>query len=522
MISPLLALFARSLREDARLKMTYIARVGLVLIILLFLLSVRGTFGWGNAPGLRFFSSVVYINFFFILLAGLSHFASAITEEKEEMTLGLLRMTNLNALSILLGKSTSRVVNALLLLAAQFPFTLLAISLGGVAERQIVAAYCTLGAFIIFLANLALLASVVCRRSTGAAVLTGSTLFVFFAAVPFLRWITMLPTYIGLTTAPSRAVTALGALADAANLVSPLKRLGAILTTGFSDTPVGVQVWSNFALGLLCFLLAWAVFEIFCNEQHEASQPRSLVTRRKNLFRGLGAGRVWQHALAWKDFHFLTGGKSWMGIKFVLYGLLLAFIVWVPRRWISSPSLKDFGFAAMWISVIIGTIETWFIAASFLRQERQWKTLSSLAMLPMTMRRIAYQKLLGCLPSLIPACIYFVIGLGCVASGGSGEFHSLSVSNWTLDGFLAIGVTFSQSVAFLHLIAWLSLYLKRGALPAALAIYFVLSMFLGIAGSLLARGETPVLFLMLVLSLGLISVLHWQIGARLETLAEED
>lgn len=523
MIAPLLALFGRSLREDARLKMTYVARVGLVLIILLFLLSVRGTFGWGNAPGLRFFSSVVYINFFFILLAGFSHFASAITEEKEEMTLGLLRMTNLNALSILLGKSTSRVVNALLLLAAQFPFTLLAISLGGVSGRQIVAAYCTLGAFIIFLANLALLASVICRRSTGAAVLTGVTLFVFFAAVPFLRWLTMLPTYIGITTGPSPAVSALGALADGVNLASPLKRLGAILATGFADSPVGIQVWSNLGLGLLCFLLAWALFEIFCNEQHEATQPRSLVAQRKSLFRGLGAGRAWQHALAWKDFHFLTGGKSWMAIKFVVYGLLLAAILWIPRRWNSSPNFKDFGFAAMWISIIIGSIETWFIAASFLRHERRWKTLSSLAMLPMSMRRIAYQKLLGCLPSLIPALTYFMIGLLCIFAGDGGdEFRWLEVSRWTLDGVLGFGLTIAHAILFLHLVALLSLYLKRGALPAAIAIYFVLSMFLGIIGSVFSRSETPVFFVMFTFSLGLIALFHWKIGVRLEALAEED
>src|SRR6266853_3768221 len=221
MISPLLALFARSLREDARLKMTYFARVALVGVILLFLLSVRTSYGWGNAPGLQFFGSVVFINCTFIVLAGLSHFASAITEEKEEMTLGLLRMTNLNALSILLGKSTSRVVNALLLLAAQFPFTLLAISLGGVAVRQVVAAYCTLGAFIIFMANLALLASVVCRRTTGAAVVTGVTLFVFFAVVPVVHWVISVPMRIGIVKQPSPAVLALGRFAGAVDSASP-------------------------------------------------------------------------------------------------------------------------------------------------------------------------------------------------------------------------------------------------------------------------------------------------------------
>src|SRR5258707_14551377 len=107
MTSPLLALFIRSLREDSRLKFTYFARAGLVTVILLFLFTTQSSLGWANAPGLRFFETVIVVDLVFVLLAGVSYFSSAISEEKEEMTLGLLRMTNLNPLSILLGKSRS-------------------------------------------------------------------------------------------------------------------------------------------------------------------------------------------------------------------------------------------------------------------------------------------------------------------------------------------------------------------------------------------------------------------------------
>ncbi len=516
MTSPLLALFGRSLREDTRLKMTYFARVGLVLIILLFLLSVRGTFGWGNAPGLRFFGTVVFINFFFIVLAGFSHFASAITEEKEEMTLGLLRMTNLNALSILLGKSTSRVINALLLLVAQLPFTLLAISLGGVAVRQVIAAYCTLGAFIIFLANLALLASVIRRRTTGAAVFTGLTLFVFFAFVPFLRWMVMIPTSLGLIATPSPAVLALGKLADWVSLASPFNRLSEILGTGFSDHPLGIQVWSNLGLGLICFLLAWAVFELFCNEQHEAAQPRSLLVRRTSVLHRLGTGRVWKHALAWKDFYFLIGGKGWMAAKLVLYAVLPAVFLWIQRRWNSSTSYTEVGYFVLWISFIIACFELAFIAASVFRQERQWKTLSSLAMLPLSMRQIAYQKLLGCLPALIPSLCYLALGLFCVRA----DLQKSAFSGWNADGVTALAYAVTQFILFLHVVAVLSLYLRRGALPAAIAIHFVWNMMVGIMMAV-AREGVMLFFLSIVCVVGAV-VLHFHIGRRLEALAEEE
>ncbi|MEA3209502.1 MAG: hypothetical protein QOE70_2559 [Chthoniobacter sp.] len=518
MTSPLLALFARSLRDDVRLKITYFARVGLILVILLFLLSVRQSYGYGNAPGLEFFENVVYINFFFILLAGFSYFASAITEEKEEMTLGLLRMTNLNPLSILLGKSTSRLIGALLLLLAQFPFTLLAISLGGVAMRQILAAYCTLGAFLIFLSNLALLASVIFRRTTAAAFMTGLTLFVFFALVPFLRWLVMVPISLQLVIKPSPLVVKFGEIADAVALASPLDRLEAILATGFNDSPAGAQVWSNLVLGAGCFLLAWAVFEIFCSEQQEAAPGRNLVARRNSLFRGLGAGRAWQRSLAWKDFYFLTGGKVWMAAKFILYPVPIVIFILLPRPF-RHLSMKELGYFAFYLAFFVGCIELAFAAGSVFRQERRWKTLSSLAMLPMSMRRIAWQKILGCLPALLPALCYFAVAACFVQEEIRHELHRNG--RWDTEALAVMGSIAAQFLFFLHLVAFLSLHVKRGALPVAIAIQFVGNLFAGIALARAFRDESGFVVVSILLGVATV-VLHVQTGRRLEALAEED
>jgi hypothetical protein len=523
MSSPLLALFARSLREDVRTRLTYLARTGLVLVILLFLLSVRESFGWGNAPGLRFFGTVIYINFVFIVLAGLSYFASTITEEKEEMTLGLLRMTNLDPLSILLGKSTSRLIGALLLLIAQFPFTLLAISLGGVAVRQILAAYCTLGAFLIFLANLALLASVVFRRSTPAAVFTGLTLLAFFAVVPLLRFFAMLPVKIGLIATPGPLLVWLDRAADFVALASPLKRLNSILSTGFADPPAGMQVWTNLALGAGCFLLAWLVFDLFCGEQREAAPGRS-ATRSKGRIALGSPGRAWRRALAWKDFHFFTGGKVWMAVKFVLYALPIAGAVLIPRFWGQATSFKGVGYFTLWLMWLIACIELAFMAGGIFRQERRWKTLSTLAMLPMSTRRMAYQKLLGCIPALIPAAFYFGLGLLCVLDDILKEVaDDLLHGNFRHydDLFFVFCYALTQSILFLHLVVWLSLYLKRGALPMAIAINFVVNMFLGLIMAAVVR-DSGGLVIMAILSVVASIVLHVKIGTRLEELAAED
>ena len=522
MTSPLLALFTRSLREDTRLKLTYFARVGLVLVILLFMFGVESDMGWRNAPGLRFFSMVIIIDCVFIILAGCGYFASAITEEKEEMTLGLLRMTNLNPLSILLGKSTSRLCGALLLLAAQIPFTVLAITLGGVSLGQIAAAYCTLGAFLVFLGNLSLLASVLCKRSTGAAALTILALVFFFGIVPVLNWIAHLPADLGIISEDAAWVTVLDHAAEFALAASPFMRLTEILETGFDDIVFGWQAGSNLALGAGCFLLAWAVFDRFCDEQQESAPRRGGVLRRRRFLRRLGAGRAWARAVAWKDFYFLAGGKVWIVGKLVIYGLpLLAMAFW-PERWGGGPDRDGFGYVTMLIMWILFCIELAFAAASIFKVERQAHTLATLVVLPMSLQRIALHKILGILPALLPTVVYASLGFLCAAPEilrDLGNFNIYSSSDFA--ALAALGYGFAQSVFFLYLTANLSLRVKRGALPLAIAIQFVLQFFVGIAviGAIRDEWAFAPLFCLTVFA---ILFLHFDLFRRLETLAAEE
>ena len=522
MIAPLLALFARSLREDSRLKLTYFARVGLVAMILLFMFAVESETGWGNGPGLQFFSTVTVIDMVFIVLAGCGYFASAITEEKEEMTLGLLRMTNLNPLSILLGKGTSRLCGALLLLAAQLPFTVLAVTLGGISLGQIAAAYCTLGAFLVFLANLALLASVVCKRSTGAAVLTVLALVFFFAIVPLLNLLAHLPAQLGLIDEDAAWVQALDHLAEFAHVASPAGRLMEILATGFDGRVFGWQAASNLALGGACFLLAWLVFDRFCDEQQESAPRRGGARQRWRWLRRFRAGRAWPRALAWKDFYFLAGGKVWVLGKYFIYGLpLLAMICW-PQRWGGSPGLKEFGGITFWLMALLICLELAFVAASIFNTERQAHTLSTLAVLPMSMRRIALHKLLGILPVLLPAATYLALGVLCSFETISEILRNVSMSrSGNVTALLFLGYAFMQGIFFLFLTANLSLRIKRGALPLAIAVQFVLQFFLGIAFAAAFRDEWAFAPL-IVMTLFAILFLHHDTFQRLENLAAEE
>ena len=136
------ALFNRALCVDFRLRRTHLFRFLFAVIILFCLISAQLTRWTIGAPGLVLFAQIIYLNFVFILMSSISLFATAITEEKEEQTIGLLLMAGVNPVSLLLGKSLPRLISALLLLSIQFPFTLLAITLGGVTFSQVIAGGC--------------------------------------------------------------------------------------------------------------------------------------------------------------------------------------------------------------------------------------------------------------------------------------------------------------------------------------------------------------------------------------------
>ena len=200
---------------------------------------------------------------------GLSYFGSAIAEEKEEQTLGLLRMTDLSPLSILLGKSTSRLCGALLLLAAAFPFTIFAVTLGGISLGQIVATYCTIGAYTFLLCNVALLGSVLARQTAGAAIFTAMVIGGASRDRPASledggHYVQKFGIFWGLSPV---ADTSLGRRHRSDGSQTSLPRAIRI-------APAGWQVATNLALGAVSFLLAWAAFERFCERTSEAAGAR--------------------------------------------------------------------------------------------------------------------------------------------------------------------------------------------------------------------------------------------------------
>jgi ABC-type transport system involved in multi-copper enzyme maturation permease subunit len=462
MFSGTLAMLQRAIRLDARLLRTHLFRLGFALLVYFSLiyaqLASRTLLG---APGLKLFETMTWLNVILISLAGVSFFATAITEEKEEETLGLLKMAGVDPLGILLGKSTSRLVGAMLLLLVQFPFTLLAITLGGVTLTQVLAAYCSLTAYMVLLANVGLLCSVAFRRGGMASSVTGILILLYMMSAVVIRFVAL-----GLTTGGviARSGSTADTLEGAAHWwadASIAFRINEITTTGFAGQPVGFQVGFSLVGSLVSFVLAWVGFNRFTRETHVTRRtdtdllaPLVRLGRRRR-------SRPGKYLLAWKEFHFVAGGMPVQIVKFLTYGILTGTIFWAAERYYNYPFARAGEFVAdAMLAAIIA--ESGLYASVLFHDEWRDRTLPLLSMLPLRTTNILYSKMAGCAPALIPALFWLVAGCIIWPEGLEQIVKCLILpSRW----FFVL-----TWLLYLTLTVFFSLVVRWGALPLALAV----------------------------------------------------
>lgn len=467
MFTGVLALLERSLRVDARAWTSHLARAGLMLAIYLAVLQVQATAFSVGAPGLRFFESIVYLNLLFMTLLGLGFFSTAITEEKEEDTLGLIQMAGINPLGILLGKAGGRLLQALLLIVVQYPFTLLSITLGGVADSQVRAAYVGLTAYLLFLAGWGLLCSTVSCNSRTATRLMVVGLFAYW----------LLPYFAG----QSRAILArrgMGASDTVQEFVLDwvasscvYLQTGVILTTGNAESPWSIQAITNPIGGVLCLLLSWAVFDRSTQSPSAEPVSRGWLSRRRGQFRWLNPGRPRLNPFVWKDFHFAAGGVANSLVRLAGY-LGLFGVVWLLAMWWQSEQYVVQMYLGFLVPLIV--FDASLLVSRSLHDEMRGQTLSALVMLPTSIRFVAYSKLAGALLGLLPGVLCFLATLFGTIEGDKllAEIFQLDPSGMQ---FASVAQMFSNLLLLPHLAAAYALLVRWGAVPLAIGSLFALS-----------------------------------------------
>lgn len=518
-----LALLHRALRTDVRLLRTHVFRGGLIGVILLLLWNAHDQ-TWAGSPGLEFFSWLQFWNFWFITFAGATFFATPISEEKEELTLGLLRIAGIGALTLLLGKWLPRVIGALLLLTVQFPFTLLAITLGGILLDQALAAYCALAAHLLLVSTIGLLASVIAARSTGASVLAGVLLLLWLASPIFIELLGA--ALAALWIIPDGMRQSFAVVGEDAARLTAMYRLDEILQTGFDQPPLGRQVIANTAAALLLFVGAWLLFDV-CTRNETAAHEGARWTGRLMRMGRRGSRRSWDAALLWKDFYGVAGGPRMTLLKLPVYGLLLVvtFLAFFTGRTLDWGDLKYIGAFTMVSALLVLLFEMALIAGRTFRQETMSGTWPSLMMLPKSLPETAYAKLLGAALGLAPVIGFLLAGAVLSPEAVSDFFEYMVFDD---EGFFVLVFVLLQVLLFLHVTVLLSVTWSWGSWPVSIffaGFFVIMGNILVFAcietGPMLGSGVAPVMFVLSFVTSSLILAVHVWIGLRLSALAGE-
>jgi len=448
------------------LRLAMLAMLGLTL--LQFLISAAFS-ALSAAPGLEFFKLIVATNLLFTSICGIVVFASAITEEKEVGSLGLLMMTGLTPLSTLLSKGVSKLLVGVALILAQLPFSILAVTLGGVGRMQIVAAYAAIVAYMFLVGNLALFFSVVCARTHKAMTFTFLALLGFnilVAIFPETRWL------------------------------SPAIRVADILSTGFAGPVFSAFEWGCFGISAALFAVALAIFDSVSRNTGDCeAAPRSSLTINKKGFRVFPVPRAWKNALAWKEHYFTSGGSFGMTAVVLVVALSIAFsaVTRVYATGLSSLTPLFVGCSMMAIGTALLFFQCLYVSSTVLGAEVHEKTYSALALLPMTKRVLAYRKFQGAMLFALPSVACFFVGLVLAAINITPD------ELFSKDAFMFVGMAVPavlQSVFYFYLTAYFSLKIRFGAFIVAAVAHLAIQLCLGfpaIMASMFAAAITSVL-----------------------------
>lgn len=543
-MSGLLALVNRSLTFDCRQVGASVARASSVAVLVIFIAIARAALP--NASGLTFAGWLIWLNYTGITMAGFSWFAAAITEERERRTLSLLRMTHVNSASLLLGKLMPRFIAVLLLLAVQFPLTVLTVTMGGVTIQQMAGSLLALMAYAFMMTGIGLLWSAVCTNSRRASWLTVTTWLVLTCGpsvmgmlLPGGRYFVQirdwLETVFARQTIESGAdwlITINSGIAE----MSLFRKMFWALAIGQGEAVFDYQVATNVLVGIGSIGLAWFVLEYITTYKLEAtvSKPFRLQTllvpfkwlvpvltlgmmsaKRRQARRPDRTGRCWQSALAWKEFHFVAGGWRFMLIKALLYPGFVVMIV-------SLATGTGTPFTSMWyqmggtlmfgVGMVALSAEITGLSLRMFGTEIKNGTLHELMMLPLSVRQLAYSKIMGGSISLLPAVLMivtsFLIPAERVTSFGGPPIM-----------FFIVGL--AAFTFFIHLTVLLSLYMHMGGVIVSFVVCYFLTAVTAMLLDATGTNDNPTVTLVLTSVAFTISILlHFKIGSSVQRIGQ--
>ncbi len=475
-------LLARELIALAAQRRTYVLRTlyALGLFALVIGLSYRqlsalnaGDFGVLGAGG-QLFDALMMAQFAGIYLFLPVLVAPLITDEDEHGNLDLLLVSGISPLAFLMQKLLSRLIGMGSYLLLALPIGGIALSLGGVDERQLIAGSLALALCCLQVGTMALWCSAratTSLRALGAAYLLGPLLL--FIALPLVVLVPMLAMGALLKS------HGIGMVDDAFIVPTSFYQAAVKRRYGLLDMVIASLPMLVSALGF-CWL-AWralrrrrTTMSRQMRQQMRIFRPeRIFERRRRQRVVAMGAdGRSLpgDHALAWREIRRTPGFRAehlhrlWLGLP--MLAMFSMFFAYIDHERLAGGDQAGLlpGLMQCFYPLAIPIIAV--LAAGLISGERLRHSLEILLVTPLSSRDLLREKLAGC--DRLVWTLLVVIGY-------------LAVLMWLVEvqhgsvaaASLRLAATVITALVYLRLAVWLALALSlrlRAPTPAAVTI----------------------------------------------------
>jgi hypothetical protein len=455
-------------------------------------LVLRSSFGV-SAPGLAFLERITQLNLAFCTLVAIGCFSVCVTSERDAGTLDLLKLTGMGPIGFLLGRWLPVLLATGMLLVLQIPFTLLAVTLGGVLPVQVWGVTVAALVHLFLVASLALFVSVVARTSLGAVLISLVSFGICFLgpAVVTQFWPGLPQPFANVL----ERVNSLTAFASVERILFPGKASPSLWSVE--------QTW-QVLIALVALGLSRLSFESLTSGIPATTTRQSASQRRPQWATGL-----W--AVFWKDFSYTAGGWRWFAIRLIVYP--------VVGTWYVESLGGGFNRSA-WIALhdtslrVVGW-DTAIVLSQLYQREVREQTWDALRLLPVPQSQVIYSKLAGVLLALSPGWVW--AGFVSVNLARPGTYGTSPLDLVFFVSIVCLGCHVATLVSVLFPRFTWTVALMVGVVAATLELEIARSMVIaagfGIAHKAVVAG-------LLIVTIAICVGLHVAITSRIQQLSD--
>ncbi|MCM8536515.1 MAG: ABC transporter permease subunit [Lentisphaeraceae bacterium] len=334
-----------------------------------------------DAKGKLLFSAMSLINIGAITLYGIGVFSKVISEETQDKTMQLLRLTPLSHRSILLGKVLPPLINIFLLIVLQLPLLTLCVTLGGVELAQIIKVYYTIILYTLCLSSIGLYASIISDENWLAG----------FNFIFMLFFIYLISGVISMFEKLDSIYEKLNHLRES-NHFSQIKAI-------IQGDPTSL-IWTTLLSISICFIFCKLSLKSFKQYDDETLIHQKKPKEVKRTF------RFKDNPLSQKESRFHFGGKISQAIY--IGALSFIFILGYAAVLNLRYDRHEIAFSNIFpLSLALCCLSNYYLLGNTIRNEINSQNWSTLKLTPFTEEKIVLNKILATIKHLFP--LYLIL-----------------------------------------------------------------------------------------------------------------